>query len=140
MIRKWVSKALLSVVMEKSARDKLARRKEAKAAPGPATEAAPAPPAERRRGDDDLHVKRAEALAAKLAEAVDRLERINAARLPGEAAAKAADPATRDELLARAREIHRANRRALDRLDPEDRLRLSVMAEKLFGMSGGRKG
>lgn len=128
MIKKFVSNALLSMVMDKSAREKLAKRREPDA---------PAAPAAAKAGPVDQASDAAEELARTIemaladARAESGAQPRQASRpAPQPARAEPAKPMTpeREKLIRDAIMIHRQKTQMLDQLDPEMREKLTVMA------------
>ncbi len=141
MLKKFVSNALLSVVMDKTARKNLAERQALKS---------PAPPEPPSKGqtpssDEDILSTISDALAEARAE-VDRDAPANGSRnqhkrfeptppprkSPGKA--KAASP-DRAELIKQAMSIHQQKQQILDDLPTETREKLMVMA--MYAMDPG---
>ncbi len=137
MIKKFFSRALLSVVMDKSARQKLDAMQDpdgTSAAPLPAKSAKekkskPRPP---RPPDDDMLDGLPESL---IQHAVDEARR--EARVPPPTSGRAGPggqvSAERQKLLDEAMAVHRKQSKLLDDLPEEQRERLTVMAMTAFG-------
>lgn len=146
MLKKFVSNALLSVVMDKGARRKLADRQALKSSKQPDVQKTkPVTKAPAAESDEDVLSTITDALAEARAEIASgngastngtenkqrRFEPSPSARstLPGKPAGKtkAGSPA-RDELIKQAMSIHHQKQQVLDDLPEETREKLMVMA------------
>jgi len=132
VIKKFVSDALLSIVMDKSAREKLAKQRGQEA---PATPAGPNPleqsPLDRASdAAEDLAMTIEMALADARAESGANPKPMNRPRAKAPQPAEPAKPMTpeREQLIRDAISIHRQKTRMLDELDPQMREKLTVMA------------
>ena len=155
MFKKFLSNALLSVVMEKSAREKLQRLRDAKEAARAAQEAAPEPPgkppapaprgkkakkpaaARRPPGNDFDPEQRALELARVISEMADGMAPgppPPSQPPPGRpAAAGPAMTSRRQQIIDEALAVQRSKRHLYDALSNEEKLKLLLMAKKAMG-------
>ena len=153
MLKKFVSKAMLSLVMEKGAREKLERVRESKrkaAGPDQGQLLQKASPAKPGKGEKQKTAQQSD--PDFLLDALSRLETALENGALDEAASSPPAPplsppphggggtremtAQRQQLIRQALEIQRAKSSVLNDLDPEDRLRLHLMAKKIMGSGG----
>tara|TARA_B100000427_G_scaffold326681_1_gene335794 strand:+ start:1371 stop:1733 length:363 start_codon:yes stop_codon:yes gene_type:complete len=119
MFKKVVSKALLSVVMDKKARSKLDAAK-ARAEQTPAATAAEPQPAS------------SEELRAAARQALDQAEK--------ELASKPKPTADRKALIQQALAVRKKQTTLLDELGPDQKLKLQAMALEAFGLDPTKSG
>ncbi len=139
MIKKFVSNALLSVFMDKKARDKLQSARDPKQAP--ATERTPSTDIDdlenQMVGGDPLDDMSRDEVAALIRDSLEEAER----EIVSRKTKHAANP-NRQALIDQAMAIHRSKRHIVDELPPEQREKLMYMALKTLGNpddSGGKR-
>ncbi len=138
MIKKFVSNALLSVFMDKQARDKLQSAHRPK--PAPATDHTISTDIDDLEnqlvGGDPLDNMNKDEVAALIRDSLEEAER----EIVNRKAKHAANP-DRQALIDQAMAIHRSKRHIVDELPPEQREKLMYMALKTLGNpddSGGK--
>jgi len=132
MIKKFVSKALLSVFMDKQARDKLEARQKPKATQANAegvhrTEMIPSQPA------DPMKDMNQDEIASLIRDSLDEAER----ELVERKTKKIANP-KRQALIEQAMSIHRSKQHIVDELPQEQREKLMYMALQTLGPANDR--
>jgi len=139
MIKKFVSNALLSVFMDKQARDKL----QAKNKPNTSPQPQPSSPnniadlENQMIGGDPLENMNKDEVAALIRDSLDEAER----EIISSKAKRAANP-DRQALIDQALAIQRSKRHIVDELPPDQREKLMFMALKTLGDpddSGGKR-
>jgi len=139
MIKKFVSNALLSVFMDKQARDKL----QAKNKPNTSPQPQPSSPnniadlENQMIGGDPLENMNKDEVAALIRDSLDEAER----EIVSSKAKRAANP-DRQALIDQALAIQRSKRHIVDELPPDQREKLMFMALKTLGDpddSGGKR-
>jgi len=139
MIKKFVSNALLSVFMDKRARDKLQAKSKPNASPRPQPQ--PESPANitdlenQMIGNDPLENMNKDEVAALIRDSLDEAER----EIVSNKARRTANP-DRQALIDQALAIQRSKRHIVDDLPPDQREKLMFMALKTLGDPDDRGG
>ena len=134
MIKKFVSNALLSVFMDKQAREKLESARNPKQKPVPAPDNTSVPDIDDLEnqlvGGDPINNMNRDEVAALIRDSLDEAER----EIVSRKAKHAANP-NRQALIEQAMTIHRSKRHIVDELPPAQREKLMYMALKTLGNS-----
>ncbi|NQW00079.1 MAG: hypothetical protein HQ483_10310 [Rhodospirillales bacterium] len=133
MIKKFVSDALLSVFMDKKARQKLQAARDLKgktkaAAPPPAASKTGQPAAQKTFADEPIEVMGQDEIAALIRESLDAAEH----EITEKKQKHAANPG-RQALINQALAIHQSKKHIVDELPKEQREKLLFMAQQALG-------